>query len=122
MSRRDVLQRLAVAIAAAGTIDGLDAREAQHAVAQAAAAGGGTYAPKALTAHQFATLERLTERKLEVLCLLSHGHTNARIATELSISRKTVANHVSSILAKLGVESRTAAVGYALRQGLVAPA
>ena len=61
LSRRDVLQRLAVAIAAAGAIDVLDAREAHHAVAQAASAGGGRYAPKALTAHQFATLERLTD-------------------------------------------------------------
>jgi gluconate 2-dehydrogenase gamma chain len=61
LSRRDVLQRLAVAIAAAGTIDVLDAREAHAAVAQAAAASGGRYTPKALTAHEFATLERLTD-------------------------------------------------------------
>src|SRR5687768_6549006 len=60
-TRRDVLQRLAAAIAAAGTIDVLDARAAHGAVAQAAAAAGGRYTPKALTAHEFATLERLTD-------------------------------------------------------------
>jgi gluconate 2-dehydrogenase gamma chain len=61
ITRRDVLQRLAVAIAAAGSIDVLDAREAHAAVAQAAANAGGTYVPKALTAHEFVTLERLTD-------------------------------------------------------------
>src|SRR5262245_9874064 len=61
MTRRDALQRLAVAIAAAGTIDVLDAREAHAAVAQAAASAVGRYVPKALTAHEFATLERLTD-------------------------------------------------------------
>ena len=61
MSRRDALQRLALAIAAAGTIDALDAREAHAAAGQAAAAAGGRYLPKALSAHEFATLERLTD-------------------------------------------------------------
>jgi len=61
ITRRDVLQRLALAIAAAGAIDTLDAHEAHVAAHQAAAATGGTYAPKALSAHEFATLERLTD-------------------------------------------------------------
>jgi gluconate 2-dehydrogenase gamma chain len=61
MSRRDALQRLALAIAAAGAIDALDAREAHAAADQAAAASGGRYLPKALSAHEFATLERLTD-------------------------------------------------------------
>lgn len=61
MSRRDALQRLALAIAAAGVIDGLDAGEAHAAVRQASAASGGRYLPKGLSAHQFATLERLTD-------------------------------------------------------------
>ena len=61
ITRRDVLQRLALAIAAAGAIDALDAREAHAAARQAAAAAGGKYAPKALSAHEFATLERLTD-------------------------------------------------------------
>src|SRR5688572_14404307 len=61
MTRRDALQRLALAIAAAGAIDTVDAREAHAAARQAAAATGGQYAPKALSAHEFATLERLTD-------------------------------------------------------------
>ncbi len=61
ITRREALQRLALAIAAAGAIDALDAREAHAAAGQAAAATGGKYAPKALSAHEFATLERLTD-------------------------------------------------------------
>ena len=61
ITRRDVLQRLALAIAAAGAIDTLDAHEAHLAAQQAAAATGGKYAPKALSAREFATLERLTD-------------------------------------------------------------
>lgn len=61
ITRRDALQRLAAAMAAATTFDVLDARTAHHAVAQATAAGAGRYVPKALGAHEFATLERLTD-------------------------------------------------------------
>jgi gluconate 2-dehydrogenase gamma chain len=61
MSRRDALQRLALAIAAAGAIDARDAREAHAAAGQAVAASGGRYLSKALSAHEFATLERLTD-------------------------------------------------------------
>jgi NarL family two-component system response regulator LiaR len=53
-----------------------------------------------------------------VLRLLIEGRSNREIATALYISPKTAANHVASILAKLGVESRTAAVSYSLRHGL----
>jgi gluconate 2-dehydrogenase gamma chain len=61
LSRRDVLQRLALAIAAAGAIDALDAQDAHATAQQAAADAGGKYVPKALSAHEFATLERLTD-------------------------------------------------------------
>jgi hypothetical protein len=61
LTRRDALQRLALAIAAAGVIDAVDAGEAHLAAYQAMAATGGTYAPKALSSHEFATLERLTD-------------------------------------------------------------
>jgi hypothetical protein len=61
ITRRDALQRLALAIAAAGAIDALDAEAAHVAAHQAATATGGTYVPKALSAHEFATLERLTD-------------------------------------------------------------
>jgi DNA-binding CsgD family transcriptional regulator/tetratricopeptide (TPR) repeat protein len=56
-----------------------------------------------------ANLAGLTARELDVLELLSAGLSNADIADRLFISRKTAGHHVSAILAKLGVESRTAA-------------
>jgi hypothetical protein len=61
ISRRIALQRLALAFAAAGVVDAADASAAHHAVQEAARAAGGRYAPKALTAAQFSTLDRLTD-------------------------------------------------------------
>ncbi|HEY6629612.1 MAG TPA: LuxR C-terminal-related transcriptional regulator, partial [Acidimicrobiia bacterium] len=58
---------------------------------------------------------RLTRRELEVLELLSEGLTNAEIAQRLFISTKTAGNHVSNILMKLNLRSRTEAVAFALR-------
>jgi len=63
--------------------------------------------------------EKLTERETEVLCLLALGRANKEIALELTIGEKTVKTHVSNILAKLGVPSRTQAALYAVRIGLV---
>ncbi len=60
VTRRELLQRVAVTFAAAGTIDRLAAQEVHHLVMQASPAGAG-YTPKALTAHEFQTLERLTD-------------------------------------------------------------
>jgi DNA-binding CsgD family transcriptional regulator/tetratricopeptide (TPR) repeat protein len=60
-----------------------------------------------------------TRRELEILRLLAEGRTNPEIAAALSISRKTVANHVSGILAKLQVETRSAAAAQAIRLRLV---
>lgn len=66
-----------------------------------------------------ATLEPLTERETNVLRLLAQGYSNKEIATHLRIVEDTVKTHVRHILAKLGVRSRTQAVLYALRLGLV---
>jgi DNA-binding NarL/FixJ family response regulator len=61
----------------------------------------------------------LSPRELEVLNLLAHGLTTARIAERLVISRKTVATHVQRILAKLGAHSRGEAVAIAYRAHMV---
>jgi DNA-binding NarL/FixJ family response regulator len=63
--------------------------------------------------------EPLTERETEVLRQLALGKSNKEIAAELIIAEKTVRTHVSSILAKLAVTSRTQAALYAVRSGLV---
>jgi DNA-binding NarL/FixJ family response regulator len=61
----------------------------------------------------------LTARESEVLALLAEGRTNRELARQLYISEKTVSVHVSNILAKLGVRSRTEAAAVARRDGLV---
>ena len=63
--------------------------------------------------------EELTERETEVLRLLAQGQSNKQIARNLQIGEKTVKTHVSNILSKLGVQSRTQATLYAIRIGLV---
>ena len=63
--------------------------------------------------------EKLTERETEVLRLLAMGYSNKQIAGELVIGEKTVKTHVSNILMKLGLSSRTQAALHAVRIGLV---
>ena len=55
----------------------------------------------------------LTAREVEVLRLVATGRSNPQIATELFLSEKTVARHLSNIFTKAGVTSRTAAAAYA---------
>jgi len=62
--------------------------------------------------------EPLTERETDVLRLLARGLANKEIARELRIGEKTVKTHVSNVLAKLGVQSRTQAALLATRMGI----
>jgi len=64
-------------------------------------------------------VQTLTRRELDVLRQLAEGKRAAEIADELEISPKTVASHVQSIFAKLGVRSRAQAVARAYERGLV---
>ena len=63
--------------------------------------------------------EKLTRREIEVLKLLAEGLFNKEIAYKLSISEKTVKNHVSNIFKKIGVSDRTQAAVYAIKNNIV---
>jgi DNA-binding NarL/FixJ family response regulator len=63
--------------------------------------------------------EALTERELEVLSLVGRGRSNKEIATDLLITERTARTHVSNILGKLGLQSRTQAALYAVERKLV---
>jgi NarL family two-component system response regulator LiaR len=92
---------------------------------RAAHAGRVTLSPEAAqalvdTAQQpLAHDPKLTERELEVLKLMVEGLNNTQIAGKLMVSPSTIKSHVSNILAKLGVASRTEAVTLALRSHIV---
>src|SRR5262249_52945194 len=65
--------------------------------------------------------EPLTEREKEVLMLVAKGASNKDIAAELFITERTARTHVSNILGKLGVTSRTQAALWAVENKLVSP-
>ena len=64
-------------------------------------------------------VESLSERELDILRLLSQGATNKEIASRLIITVGTVKNHVTNILAKLGVRDRTQAAIKAKELGII---
>jgi NarL family two-component system response regulator LiaR len=68
--------------------------------------------------NQAPTPDPLTQREVEVLKLVANGLSNQEIADSLSVSEATVRTHVSHILRKLHIASRTQAALYALREGL----
>ena len=92
---------------------------------RAAHAGRSTLSPEAAQALVHATSQPpapgidLTERELEVLALMVEGLNNTQIAARLTVSPSTVKSHVSTILTKLGVASRTEAATLALRNHMV---
>jgi two-component system response regulator NreC len=63
--------------------------------------------------------ETLTTREREVLQLAAEGHTNAQIASRISLSRRTVETHRSNLMHKLGLHSQTELIRYALRRGII---
>jgi DNA-binding NarL/FixJ family response regulator len=91
-------------------------------------AAGGTFLHAALTPSTdvadmrvppLSAADPLTVREREVLSLMTNGLANTQIAAALKLGEGTVRNHVSNILAKLGVSDRTKAVLVAIRQRLV---
>ncbi|CCO07032.1 response regulator [Desulforamulus hydrothermalis] len=95
-------------------------------------ARGESFIPPAMTARVLAEFSRLscgdhtekkhhllTEREIEVLKQVAKGQSNKAIAKTLFISEKTVKNHLTSIFNKIGVEDRTQAALYAIKEKLV---
>jgi len=68
-----------------------------------------------------AGLSALTAREREILALVAHGHSNRDIAGHLVISERTARTHVSNVLTKLQLSSRTQAALLAIREGLIPP-
>lgn len=102
-----------------------EAAEAELVTAVRAAAAGETYLnPRmgALLAAEPAAGEDdgdLTEREREILRLLALGHTNAEIASQLFLSRRTVESHRASVQRKLDVATRAELTQYALERGML---
>ena len=92
---------------------------------RAAHAGRGTLSPEASQALVHAATQPppsghdLTDREMDVLALMIEGLNNTEIAEKLFVSPSTIKSHVSHILAKLDVSSRTEAVAVAVRHHLV---
>ena len=90
---------------------------------RSAAQGEGVFAPgvveKITQRLSRTTKDSLSAREIEVLDLAAQGKSNKEIADKLHITEATVKTHVSSILAKLNLPSRTRAALYALKTGLV---
>ncbi len=99
-----------------------DAPEEELLTAIRAISQGGSYLGKNIYHKAFSNnknysnMDELTEREEEVLYLIAKGYTNRQISDELLISETTVKTHVSSILSKLRVETRTQAALVAIRK------
>jgi LuxR family maltose regulon positive regulatory protein len=91
----------------------LAAFEQQAQRAEPSAQNHDTLAPRAQLERSDALVEPLTRREQEILRLLLDGASNQEIAAELVISLATVKKHVSNLLGKLGVQSRTQAIARA---------
>ena len=109
-----------------------DAAPEELAVAIRAARRGEVHLDAAITRRLMASLapsrdttpnpfDELSDREREILRLIADGHANKEIARRLVISERTARTHVSHILRKLGLSSRTQAALLAVREGLATP-
>jgi len=120
----DLIKRALEAGAIGYLLKDVSAEDLARAI-RAAHSGRATLSPEAaqalvLTANQPPAPGRdLTEREREVLTLMIEGLNNTQIAGRLTVSPSTIKSHVSNILSKLGVRSRTEAVTLSLRNRIV---
>jgi DNA-binding NarL/FixJ family response regulator len=93
-----------------------------------AVADGSTYVDPRVAGHVLrrqtlsptrSAISDLSERETEIIRLIARGLSNKEIATQLSVSEKTIKNHISRIFAKLGITARTQAAIHAMKAGLV---
>ncbi|WP_121711098.1 response regulator transcription factor [Streptomyces sp. E5N91] len=105
--------------AVAGGAAYLSPRVAARVVAHLAATGAGTLAGRRSAARD--RVAALTARERDVLALLGAGLSNGQIARRLHVVEGTVKAHVSSLLARLGVDNRAAAAVVAHEAGIIAP-
>jgi two-component system, NarL family, response regulator LiaR len=123
-TEEDLVQRAIQAGAIGYLIKDVSAEELAEAI-RAAHAGRGTLSPAALqvlirTSRRSPTPgDDLTTREREVLALMAEGLSNTEIAKKLIVSPSTIKSHVSNILSKLEVTSRTEAAALAIRLRLV---
>ncbi|GLW98992.1 DNA-binding response regulator [Microtetraspora sp. NBRC 16547] len=95
-------------------------REELHRAVRTAAAGGAVLAPSIASALiERPSTQGPSRRELEVLRLVARGSANKEIARALLISETTVKTHLKHVFAKLGVDSRAAAVVVAMERGLI---
>jgi DNA-binding NarL/FixJ family response regulator len=120
-SDADIL--LAIEAGATGYLLKDTSREDLYKAIRAAARGEAVLAPtvaaRLMGQMRTQSEERLSERELEVLQLVSEGASNSEIARHLHISQATVKSHLVHIFGKLGVTDRTAAVTTALQRGIL---
>ncbi|HTX03367.1 MAG TPA: response regulator transcription factor [Candidatus Acidoferrales bacterium] len=91
-------------------------------------ASGATYVDPRIAGHVLrrqtllptrSAISDLSERETEVIRLIARGLSNKEIAGQLSVSEKTVKNHISRVFSKLGITARTQAAIHAMKAGLV---
>jgi DNA-binding NarL/FixJ family response regulator len=97
------------------------------AAVRAAASGSGVVTPELLgrlvsglpDADDRPTAARLTDREQQVLALIAEGHPTREVALQLSYSERTVKNVLHDVVTKLNARSRSQAVAFAVREGLI---